>query len=492
MSDQEYEYNEELIRARQKRRAEKRRKFLIKQRIFYGVCAAILILIIVLIFKACSGGKKEKPDPAPTPDQPEDNQVEPVEPEAEPNVATATLAAVGDIMVYDDQLADARGEDGVYDFAPCFNNVRSYLSAADLTVGNLESTFAGEPYQGKPTWRAPESLATALKGAGFDILQTANTYSIQNGIAGLQTTLSTIQAAGMDAVGTYASQEAAEENGGVLLKEVNGIKIAFIAFTKGVNSMSVPAGSEYAVNLLYTDYYTNYSQINTTGITSSISAAKALEPDIIIAMVHWGVEYETNPTGTQTEIADLMFENGVDVILGSHPHIVGGMETRTVTVNGQEKEVFLAYSLGNFLSGMTAAYAQDSLILNLEFTKDLDAGTTTISSISYIPVYMYDAGAGATQRYMLLDVYKEIDDYVAAATGCVDTATYNALTASLDTLHSVAGAQYDYKNQTPDDPAEAVPEDNPALIAPTGSSDPAEIDVPDTGESDNTPATPEE
>ncbi len=480
MDEQEYEYRQRL-EERRKKRLELKRKRQMRQRIVYAVLALVLILVIVLIVKGCGGndasaeskpleemstkelkaraeelgvdltGLKEKEDIIAAIEDFIALQNKPDEPVTEPTpeldleeeVTTATLSAVGDIMVYDSQIEDALQADGTYDFSHCFADVAQYLSASDLTVGNLETNFCGGDYSGYPNFNAPEALAADLAEVGFDILQTANTYSIQNGLTGLASTIKYITDAGMNAVGTYYAESEKDDNAGVLIKEVNGIKFAFIAYTKGVNNMYLPTGSEYCVDVLYKDYYSNYSQVDTTAILESIDAARALDADVIVAMVHWGSEYDLEPSSSQETIAELMFTNGVDVILGSHTHIVGGMQTRKVTtIDGEEKEVFLAYSLGNFISNMTNDYTQDSVILNLEFTKSSD-GTTTISNAEYVPVYIADNGEDADERYVLLDTYAEIDTYVGGAADRVSDNIFNALKAQIDALHANAGAAFD-------------------------------------------------
>ena len=483
MDEQENEYRQRLEERRKKREA-LRRKRQMQQRIIYAAAALVLILIIVLIARGCGKDNTDTKDKALTemtveeltarakelgvdltgiesdkaaiiaaieefsnaqkPDQPDDSSVDlPLVDVA----ATATLSAVGDIMVYDSQISDAKQPDGSYDFSHCFAGVAELLSASDLTVGNLETNFCGGTYSGYPNFNAPESLASNLAAVGFDILQTANTYSIQNGLTGLASTYRYVAAAGMAPLGTYYSETQKQDNGGVLVREVGGIKFAFFAYTKGVNNMYLPDGSEYAVDVLYKDYYSNYTQIDTSAITASIDAAKATGADVIVAMVHWGSEYELEPSSSQEQIADLMFRSGVDVILGSHSHMVGPMEMRTVTTDdGTEKEVFLAYSLGNFLSSMTADFTQDSVILNLEFSKDSD-GNTTISNANYVPVYIADNGEDAEGRYVLLDAYAEIDKYVGGAADRVSDTIYNALKLDVDTLHQNAGAAFDRSNQ---------------------------------------------
>lgn len=404
MDEQEYERDERLLEARRLKRLELRRKRVIRSRIFYGVILLVLVVIIVLIVRSC--GKEEA-------------VADPVTPETTPPVTlpvekpdqTATLSAVGDIMVYDQQLDDAKQTDGTYNFLPSLAPVAELLAASDLTVGNFEANFGEAPYSGYPNFIAPPALATTLAGVGFDILQTANTYSIQNGLSGLSSTIRAIREAGMNTLGTYLSADDKTQNR-VIVKEVNGIKFAFIGFTKGLNNLRLPEGSGYCVDLLYTDYDSTYNKINKTAILESTAAAVASGADVIVSMVHWGSEYDVAASASQKEIADLLIQNGVDVILGTHSHIVGPMETRKVTVDGKEKEVFIAYSLGNFLSAMkkdNVPALNDSVILNLSFTKDGDTGETTISSASYVPLYIRDNGEAAADRFEVVDISKVLN-----------------------------------------------------------------------------------
>ena len=411
MDEQEFERDEQLLEARRLKRLEQRRRRKMQQRIVLGVLLVILILSLVLIVRGCksrtAAEKTQEPATAQTePDAPQ--SVVPTEPDT-----TVTIAAVGDIMMYDEQLDAARQDDGTYDFTSSFAAVSGSTVSADLTVGNLELNFCGEPYSGKPDFRAPESLAKTLSSIGFDIMQTANTYSIQNGLSGLQSTIRYLDAAGLSHVGTYAAQDDKTSLGGVLLKNVNGVKIAFIAYTKGLNYLTLPEGEEYAVDVLYTDYASDFDKINESGILDSVNAAKALQPDVIVAMLHWGSEADSAVTDSQTKIKNLLFENGVDAIIGSHSHIVGPMEEETVTtVDGTEKTCFVAYSLGNFFSAMDDSYAKncrESVVLNLSFTKNGQTGATQLSGVSYTPIYLMDHGENAETRYEILPIRSAIN-----------------------------------------------------------------------------------
>lgn len=406
----EFERDEELLESRRLMRLEMKRKRKIQQRIILGVFAAILVLVIALIVKGCSS-RNEK-DNQDVDNQVAEENIPPVDPVDPPEPDTkATLSAVGDIMIYDEIIADAKQEDGSYSFEDCFKAISGFTSQSNITVGNLELNFLGSDYSGKPAWNAPESLANDLKNIGFDILQTANTYSINNGINGLTNTIKFVNTAGMDHLGTYIESSEKEDGGGVVLREINGIKIAFVAFTKGCNGYTLPSGSEYCVDLLYTDYNKNYSNINESAILERLDAAKQHEPDVLVAMLHWGAEYESETSASQEEITQLMLENGVDVILGSHSHVVGPMETRTVeTVDGETKECFIAYSLGNFFSYMPDKdHTMESVILNLEFTKSGETGETTISKSEYMPIYILDRGEEAETRFEVLPIRAAIE-----------------------------------------------------------------------------------
>ena len=389
---------------RKKMREEMQRKRLHQQKIALGVIALALVLLIVLIARGCSGSKRRQEQAQSEKEAAQQalrTEVLPVK---------VTLSAVGDIMCYADQIDDAKKTDGTYDFSPSFTAISPYLQAADLTVGNLELNFVGpsEKYQGYPSFRAPESLAGTLADAGFDILQTANTYSVQNGLNGLNSTIQYLTQNNIAHLGTYYLESEKKQDEGVVIRNVSGIKFAFIGYTKGINNMTLPEQAPYCVDLLYKDYSTTYSEINEDALLASVKAAKNRHADVIVAMLHWGGEFDSEPTDSQKEIADLLFQNGVDVIIGSHSHEVGPMETRTVTVDGREKQVFVAYSLGNFFSSMTKGTSQTSCILNLDFSFDPETGACGLSGASYLPVYIADKGEDADLRYEVLPIRSAI------------------------------------------------------------------------------------
>ena len=324
--------------------------------------AALLTLCLALPLFGCSGS--DTPTESKTPRS---------------DTAVATLCAVGDIRITDELLQAAR-QGGSYDFSDILRGTTAVVGAADVAIGNLETTLSGEPYN---DGSAPDALATALRSTGFSLVQTANSYTIQNGLSGLERTKTILRSAGLTPVGTYESAEDRAQNRAVLV-EANGIRIAVVAFTKGMNGMRLPSGAEYCTNLLYTDYDSNYSHIDTDGITAAIDAARALSPDIIVAALHWGSEDMGDISDTQEKIADLMFRRGVDVIVGSHSHRVGPVERRSITTdNGVQKDVVLAYGLGDYCAAQEGE-TNASLALTVEFTRTGES--TVISDVRCTPL----------------------------------------------------------------------------------------------------------
>lgn len=350
-----------------------------------------------------------------------------------PDTLTATINFVGDISLDDDMLAAFRAENG-YDFSPLFRRIVPRLISADLTVGNLEGNITPADSVGAHNY--PSALLSALYGAGFDILQTSNSYSIQNGITGLSATKQAIESAGMDALGTWSSENDREENG-VLIREVNGIRIAFLAFTKGVNNLRLPAGAEYCVNLLYTDYDTNYSKIDRSAISAAVEEARLCQPDLIIAMVHWGSEYDRETADSQKEIAKLLFSSGVNLIIGSHSHNVGEMELRSRNITPMGGS-FIAYSLGDFLSTADNSASRNGCVLSVTILKDGDG--VRIHDLQYAPTYSaapsQDLG---TDYYEILDTLDAIAFYQDGYYDRVSDKLFDKLQSAVEKMREQTG-----------------------------------------------------
>ena len=295
------------------------------------------------------------------------------------HVTTVHIRAAGDLNITDSVVDSGLAGNG-YDYTRAFQDVASTLSSADLTLMNLEGNACGEPY-GTGTTSAPNRLLTALRSCGVDILQMANSCTINNGLIGLNSTLQAIRAAGIEPVGAYASSAEFKRSKGYTICNVQGIRIAVVAFTKGVGGMGLPEGSEDCVNLLYTDYESTYRNVNTDGITQILKNAKSENPDFIIAMVHWGSENNDTISKTQESIIRLLQRNGVGLILGTHPHLVQEI------AYDESAGTLVAYSLGDFYGDGTRGGTNYSIILDVEITKDSERKTTKVTGYSYTPIY---------------------------------------------------------------------------------------------------------
>jgi len=349
--------------------------------------------------------------------------------EKPPEDINITMSVIGDIMCHDSQYKDAYvSSTGSYDFSYVFTDIQKYLQVADVAVGNLETTFAGKSagYSNYPNFNTPEQLAYNLKTLGLDVLSTANNHSLDKGYKGLVSTLDFLDDAGLAHTGTYRT---AEEQNQVLIQNVKGISMAFLSFTYGTNGIPVPSGKDYCINL-----------IDENLIINQINLAKAQNPDMICVFMHWGVEYQTKQNKTQEKLADLLFKNDVDVILGGHPHVLQPMEKRQITLeDGTTKDGFIIYSLGNFISGQNKLPRQSSAILNLSITKNGETGKISIDEATYIPTFMYRGPAGSLQRYKLLDIESRIQSYEDGTDTSLGKSTYNTLKQVLSDIKGILG-----------------------------------------------------
>lgn len=346
--------------------------------------------------------------------------------EEKPSDITFTMTAVGDIMCHNTQYKDAyNSETNTYDFSYVFENISSHTQTADICIGNLETTFAGEDrgYSSYPRFNTPDSLAYELKSIGFDVLSTAGNHALDMGYDGLSRTINVLNDADISHLGTYTSQE---EQDKVLIKFVKGLKIAFINYTYGTNGVPIPSDKNYCVNL------------NDKGLMKKhIDTAKSKNADIIVACMHWGTEYQTKQNSLQEEIANFLIQNGVNIILGTHPHVLQPYEKKTVTLNdGSIKEGFVVYSLGNFISDQNAKYTRDSIILNLTITKHVD-GTVSVDKVEPVPIYMYKDTSAKNQKMKLVDINKIIYNYENYLDDSISENFYNLMKKELNNINSI-------------------------------------------------------
>ena len=278
-------------------------------------------------------------------------------------VRCLTLLFAGDMMQHAGQIKAAASADGSYDYSECFAYVKDQIETADLAIANLEVTLGGAPYKGYPQFCAPDEFALAIKDAGFDILTTSNNHCCDTGSRGLGRTLRILDSMDIPCLGTYRDSRDRQERY-PLLVEKNGIRLALLACTYGTNGLPVP--SPYIVNL-----------IDTVQLKQDIAKAKAMQPDAIIAFIHWGVEYVLRPVNSQQRQADWLLAHGVDHVIGGHPHVVQPMEMRTDS-NG--KKHLVVWSLGNYISNMTKDTTFGGLMVTLRLEKRMVNGQWSMAN----------------------------------------------------------------------------------------------------------------
>ncbi len=300
------------------------------------------------------------------------------------------LVFVGDIMGHSTQIKAALLPDGTYDYRHCFKYVSPILQQADIAIGNLELTLPGSPpFSGYPQFRSPDSVAVALKEAGFDLLVTANNHSNDAGKTGVENTIHTIRKLGFYQTGTFLDSLDRSQNYPLLINHGN-FKLALLNYTYGTNG--IPTRAPVIVNL-----------IDEKQIAKDMEKARGFNPDAIIVLVHWGNEYQLVENNYQQQLAKKLIEWGARLVIGSHPHVVQSIEEKILPDSSRKGELRLvAYSLGNFISGQIKTYTDIGAILEVEMEKELPFGSACITRTQYIPVFRYIHRSTASVKYYTL------------------------------------------------------------------------------------------
>lgn len=343
---------------------------------------------------------------------------------------TINMALTGDIMCHNTIYNDAfNKQSNTYDFSYIFDDIKYNIQTADIAIGNLETTFAGSSkgYSSYPTFNTPESLAYTLKKVGFDVLSTANNHCYDKGYSGIESTINYLDDADISHTGTFKSEE---EQNKILVKNVKGIQIAFLSFTYGTNGITVPSDKSYSVNLIDKDL-----------IKKQLDLAKKQNPDMICVSMHWGIEYQTTPNSEQKDLADFLFKNGADIIIGNHPHVLQNFEKREITLDdGTSKDGLVIYSLGNLLADQNKKYARDSAIMNVSVTKD-ENGKIKINTVKYTPIYIYKDTSKSTQKFKIINIQNAIDSFEAGYSPNLSKTTYNTFKTELENIKNILGEE---------------------------------------------------
>ncbi len=355
-----------------------------------------LCLTLLLAMLGCANAADiQEPQPtqnAATPEPTATPTLEPT-PTPEPTATVITIGAIGDIMIMPAQINGAYDETtDTYDFSRSFIGVADQFRSVDFMCGNLETTLAGEDagYSKKKkdsepadTFNAPDVIVDNLKDIGFDFLSTANNHALDRKMAGLLRTLDVLDEKGIYHTGTARSNE---ERDTPLIVDVQGIKIGIISATEIINKNDkymTDEETEYAVTRLY---------LQQDRLLAEVKALREAGAEFIIAYPHWDKEHKTSSNTKTREMAKLLLEAGVDVILGSHPHVVQGIENVTVERDGSSYTGLVVYSMGNFISNMAGKTEVDplkyGLYVQLSIVKEPD-GTVSLQSACYMPLFEF-------------------------------------------------------------------------------------------------------
>jgi poly-gamma-glutamate synthesis protein (capsule biosynthesis protein) len=296
---------------------------------------------------------------------------------------TVKLIFVGDIMQHSVQIRSAYDpKSGRFDYEPCFRYVSPLFEKVDFVIGNLELTLNDKNnYSGYPTFKAPDILAEYLQKAGFDVLITANNHINDNGKYGLMHTLDVLDSFNLKHTGAFRNEaERAAKYPLILEKKVEGIsfRLALLSYTYGTNGMTT-----YEPNIV--------NLIDTVQIKLDLLKASKLNSDFTIVCLHWGQEYQHTQNKEQEKLTQWLWENGADLVVGSHPHVIQPIVIDTVAVGrNSSKKVACAYSLGNFISNQFNPPGSNiGLMYEVELTKNARTGKKQISKHHYIPVFCY-------------------------------------------------------------------------------------------------------
>ena len=305
-------------------------------------------------------------------------------PEAPVKLRTARIRAVGDLMMHKKQLEIARQQDGSYDFHPQYALIADALGNADYTIANLETTvgkYNNMAYSGFPLFNAPETYLDAVKDAGVDFLTLANNHMLDRYFDGMTHTVELVDQWGFDHGGAYRTPE---EQAEPVVVDVNGSKIGMLGYTQMTNGMERFCKTnprEYGIDYLKSDTF-----------AEDVQKLRDAGAEVVIAMPHWGQEYRRKPEANTVSLAKKLVAAGVDVVLGSHPHMVQPVEYVTVeTEDGGTRTGLVAYSLGNFVSNMVVQYTDSGIILDFTIREKQEGGFEIVD-VGAVPVFCWRSG----------------------------------------------------------------------------------------------------
>lgn len=296
------------------------------------------------------------------------------------------LIFAGDVMNHIPQSNAAyNSSTGNYDYKPCFQFIKPYIETADLSFCNLELPLAGKPYSGFPRFSGPDELLDAIQWAGFDVIQMANNHIMDRGNQGNQRTIGEIEKRKLKFVGSY-SGISQKDSIHPLIIDKNNVRIAVLNYSYGLNAYMMRPS---IVNIL-----------DSAHIKQDLKKAKAQKADFIIATVHWGNEYQLQCDINQKKWSNFLIRNGVDLIIGSHPHVVQNFEIKQY----KQRSIPIFYSLGNFTSNQRDKNTNGGILARVE----IDTQHKVVKNVSYLSFYLLKGILEKKYQYYLLPT----DEYI--------------------------------------------------------------------------------
>lgn len=337
------------------------------------------------------------------------------------------ISAVGDILCNEELLKDAKKNEN-YDFSHMFSEVTKYTVESDIAIGTFESNILeNENYSGIGKYNSPIEFLKSIKNAGINILSVAHNHSLDYGVAGLNETVEKIHNEEISVTGIKDNTENEDSTFTGNIKEINGVKIAVLSYTYGLSNESELNEEEKAYVNLYEEEKVKYD----------IKYAKE-KSNFIIVIMHWGEVNNSLISQWQIDVKNYLIENGVDMILGSHPSIIEPME---VVKNSEGKNVLVAYSLGNYISSLTYSNADVELILKIQILKKSGEEKAVLRKVDYTPIYLLDNGKGAENRFELKNMKKLALDYFDGDTSKINRQKYNSIVQKIEWLNKVVNNQ---------------------------------------------------
>lgn len=353
---------------------------------------------------------------------------------------TAKISAVGDILCQMDMIDDAKTSDG-YDFSHMFTGISKFVKNSDIAIGTLETNFVDGKYSGVGKYNSPIEFLKAVKDSGIGLVSLAHNHVLDYGTQGLETTISKIKEQNIEITGIKENLERTNEQDENTLdeekqensdftgniKEINGIKVAFLGYTYGLSNENEVNEEEKKKANIYSEELAK----------KDIEYAKQ-SSNYIIAIMHWGDVNSSEISEYQRNITSFLVENGVDMILGAHPSVVEPME---MIQTEEGKNVLVAYSLGNYMSTLKYDDANVELILNIQISKSSDSDKAVLQKVDYKPIYVLDNGTKAENRFELTDMKKLAQDYANGDTSRISRKTYESIISKLEKLQNTVNSK---------------------------------------------------